>query len=332
MRTIFFKDKLQLEVNVIGYKEKGESIVFFLKTDDRAAYAGLVDCYEQNDENEAIRILLAEGKQYFDFICWTHPHDDHTIGLDVILEHYCNKDTVFWMAPIYSNNVDSYSKHVQNTYEHLFSIIQSRKRAKMKVSTAMDGTRMERCICQRLTGMGMYSFEICSFAPSSELLNANMVKENVEKGNLYSIGLIINIGEFYIMLAGDVENRTIKVISDYDLEFPIDYIKIPHHASPSADLLVYRLRYLDIQPPNVATSTVFRRHRLPDKEVLSKYASWNPKMELYCSDSIDDAKNDETVGIIKTTFDILQRNKFPIETSIYGSARKIDIITKVKCR
>lgn len=127
---------------------------------------------------------------------------------------------------------------------------------------------MERCICSCVAGTGRYNFEIFSFAPSSEILTANMVKEQEEKGNLYSIGLFINIGAYCIMLAGDVENRTFRVIPDHDLEFPIDYIKIPHHGSSSAEILPDRLAGLGIKAPNVAVSTVFRMHHLPERAVL----------------------------------------------------------------
>lgn len=44
----FLKIHLYLEVNVIGYKGKGESIVFFVKADEDVVFSGLVDCYEKD--------------------------------------------------------------------------------------------------------------------------------------------------------------------------------------------------------------------------------------------------------------------------------------------
>lgn len=325
MRNIFFNNTLKFEINIIGYAQKGESIVFFLMADSKPAYAGLVDCYEDDTGNEAIKLLLAAGRSHFDFVCWTHPHDDHTIGLDTLLKDYCDKDTVFWMSPVFSKNTDAYSQTVQHTYHNLFSVIESKKRRKMKIKTAIDSTRMDKCICSRLSGIGRYIFEIYSFAPSSEILTANVVKENEEKGNLYSIGLLINIGEFYIMLAGDVENRTFKTIPDYDLEFPIDYLKIPHHSSPSSGFLVDRLRELNIEAPNVATTTVFRKHRLPDKSVLAKYLSWGKKIEIYSTGSISVSGDGEKTGNIRTVFDVLHSEDDPIKTFLSGSAIKVDL-------
>lgn len=329
MRNIFFEHSLKFEIDVIGYKNKGESIVFFLITDEKVSYAGLVDSYEEDGENEAVKLLLKTGRQYFDFVCWTHPHDDHTIGMDRILEQYCNQDTAFWMFPFYSKNTDGYSQMVRHTYKNLFSIIESPKRKKMKIRTAINANRMERCICSCIAGAGRYNFEVFSFAPSSEILTANMVRGQEERGNLYSVGLLINIGAYCIMLAGDVENRTFQVLPDYDLEFPIDYIKIPHHGSSSSEILLDRLAGLGIEAPNVAVSTVFRRHHLPEQAVLKKYSSWGKKTELYCSGNPENMGSAYKSGIIQTTFDVLQKCDFPIETSLYGGAVKVELWKKV---
>jgi len=37
MRKLFFEDSLKLELNVIGYHDQGESVVFFIKADGMVA-------------------------------------------------------------------------------------------------------------------------------------------------------------------------------------------------------------------------------------------------------------------------------------------------------
>ena len=53
-KNILFDRKLEFEINLIGYKHKGESIIFFLRTDGKIVYSGIVDCYEDEAKNEAI--------------------------------------------------------------------------------------------------------------------------------------------------------------------------------------------------------------------------------------------------------------------------------------
>ena len=91
MRKLFFEDSLKLELNVIGYHDQGESIVFFIKTDGIAAYTGLVDCYKTEDQNAVKMVLEKEQVEKIDFMCWTHPHDDHTLGLEIYIlkKHNC---------------------------------------------------------------------------------------------------------------------------------------------------------------------------------------------------------------------------------------------------
>ena len=64
-----------------------------------------------------------------------------------------------------------------------------------------------------------------------------LLESRDQQGNAYSIGLFLFFGQYSIMLAGDVENQTIRRIADGDIEYPVDYIKIPHHGSKSASFL-----------------------------------------------------------------------------------------------
>lgn len=326
MRKKLFDKTLEFEINVVGYKNKGESIIFFLKTDGVAAYAGLVDCYEETAENEALTILAKENIKYLDFVCWTHPHEDHTLGMDKVLDSYCNEKTLFWMPPFISKDVEGCSTNAQEVYNIIFKILESQKRNKMKIREACDSKVLERFECCGNVSINPYIFEIRSFAPDTSLLGELKVRERLDMGNIYSIGLVINIGHYYIVLAGDVENRTIKCVPEFNFNIRerVDYIKIPHHSSLSADGLVDRFIELGIAAPSVATTTVYRAHQLPDKKVLKKYMKWGKNIEIYSTGDIENVGQDtEDNGIIKTTFDILEGKSIPIETFLLGNAVSI---------
>lgn len=328
MRRILYDKNLDFEINLIGYKNKGESIVFFLKVDGKAVYTGLVDCYEEESENAALRLLEKEGVSVFDFVCWTHPHDDHTLGLDKILQGYCNENTFFWMPPITTTDLENYCQSAQKTYGNIFKIVESRKRNKINIYTVCNYQKLEKLVCSGNCSTNSHIFEIWSFAPDSSSLLKNQIRGNTDMGNLYSIGLIVNIGHFYIVLAGDVEDCTLKSIPElnFDLKDRVDYVKIPHHASKSASFLVDRFNDMGVSAPSVATTTLFRVNKLPDKEVLKKYFLWGKDIEIYSTGNINNPDEDKSgVGIVRTTFDILNKKEIPIETQIDGNAVCVDV-------
>lgn len=288
MRKLLFKDSLKLELNVIGYHDQGESIVFFIKTDGYVAYTGLVDCYKTEDQNAVKSVLEKEQIEKIDFVCWTHPHDDHTVGLDEIWNQYCTEETCFCCTDIIRAEPDLYSAEAEAIFRNLTGIHTSSKRKKMRIKYLKDSTQAERLQCVGNTNT--YEFKIQSFAPNSAILGERLIGNKEEKGNAYSIGLFLFIGRYSIMLAGDVENPTIRRISDGDVEYPVDYIKIPHHGSKSASFLTDKMRSLDLLAPSVAATTLYRIHKLPQEQILDKYFDWGCN-EIYTTGNVQKEKD-----------------------------------------
>ena len=317
MRNLFFTDSLELEVNVIGYHNQGESIVFFIKADGHAVYTGLVDCYRTKELNIVKRVLEKEQTERLDFVCWTHPHDDHTIGLDEIWDEFCTEETHFCCTNIVKAAQDLYSKEAMAVFQNITDVHKSRKKKKIDITYISDFKKMERLMC---VGNGAkYKFEIFSFAPKSAVLGERIVNNKEEQGNIYSVGLYLFFGEYSLMLAGDVENQTLRRIVDEDMEYPVDYIKMPHHGSMSASFLPDKLEKLEIAAPNIATTTLYRRYRLPQNEVIDRYYEWGCQ-EIYTTGNIEDSSSyNNGYGIIRTTFDILEKNEY-IETELIGDA------------
>ena len=310
---ILYSETLILEVYLIGYASQGESIVFLLKADGLVAYAGVVDCYECYSINKTIEILNAEGVDKINFLCWTHPHDDHTLGLNKILESYCNDETKIWITDIDPKSYNKYSQSSSNLYENIRNRIKKRN---SKVKIATDNKPLAKFKCH---GLQTYQFEIWSFAPNSTILTERKVFEQPEEGNPYSIGLSIFAGRFNIMLGGDVENQTISRFEEEYFDSPIDYIKIPHHGSSTGDMLPEIIGSFGIKPPNVATSTVFTKHDLPEEKVLKKYKNWGTS-EIYITHGLNLVANKEKYGVVLTSFDILEEREYPIETILLGNS------------
>lgn len=316
LRRIFFKDALELEIILIGYAKQGESVLFFVKDNDNVHYAGLVDCYKTKSCNIVDDLLKENNVKTLDFVCWTHPHDDHSKGMDDIISNYCNHKTKFYTTDIIPEDYDLYSKECVEIYKRIRAIHLSRDLDKMPIKYVKDNGILENLV---FSSINNYSFQIMSFAPNSTILAERICRNQDEVGNEYSIGLIINIGHFFIMLGGDVENNTINML-DYELGDAIDYIKIPHHGSETAKDLVNKMQLLNIMPPSIATSTVFRKHNLPSKTVFAEYKKWGTD-ELYCTGDLDDENKDQyEYGIIRTSFDVLEKKEYVIETVMEKNA------------
>lgn len=84
-----------------------------------------MDCYEERSENVAIELLEAEGLECFDFVCWTHPHDDHTVGMENVIEDYCDDKTLFWIPPFILKDIENRSNAAQTAYDKLFQVLKS---------------------------------------------------------------------------------------------------------------------------------------------------------------------------------------------------------------
>ena len=86
-------DAPTLEVHLLG-GGKGESVV--LKLPD--GQWGVVDCYSGSvtnpDANPTTQFLRSRGVTTLLFVCLTHPHDDHFLGMVKLIEEFRPRE--FW--------------------------------------------------------------------------------------------------------------------------------------------------------------------------------------------------------------------------------------------
>ena len=74
-----------------------------------------------------------------------------------------------------------------------------------------------------------------------------------------------------------------------------------------------------MKAPSVANSTIFIKHHLPQVDTLQKYKKWGTN-EIYVTNSFENFENTENYGIIVTSFDVLEKREYPIETKILGNS------------
>ena len=103
-----------------------------------------MDCYKTEEQNAVKMVLEKERIKKVDFVCWTHPHDDHTRGLDEIWKEYCTKETCFCCSDIIEADLELYFKKKQKMHflKSIADIHTSPKREKMKIMYLKDATQV----------------------------------------------------------------------------------------------------------------------------------------------------------------------------------------------
>lgn len=163
--------------------------------------------------------------------------------------------------------------------------------------------------------LGKEEFKIVSIAPNSTILRKNNFNTTFKK-NDYSIGLIMTLGKFTMLLSGDIENRTIENMEYYYIPEVIDYIKTPHHTSDTSDKL---LNYINDNSCEIACTTVYRKGKinLPNKSIVELYRS--KAKNFYCAgDNSKDLISEYGAIIMKC--DILKKE---ISINLEGNAYPI---------
>lgn len=320
-RNIILTGRLLIKLYLVGYENAGESIVFFICEDTRIVYSGVVDSYETKC-NKTIQILEENSVDNLDFICWTHPDEDHSLGIDILLQRFANSNTKVIIPENISGDEYNYNQRISETFNIIEENLRSR-RDTFKVKSASDNKILEYFTFDR-GALGKEEFKILSIAPNSQIIRKNEFNKNVKK-NDYSIALIITLGYFTIFLSGDIENKTIDKLELYSVPEIIDYIKVPHHTSSSSDKL---LEFIDDSSCEIACTTTYKNGstNLPDLRIVELYKT--KAKNFYCVGK-KEKDDDQSYGIFKIECDILEKKLYlDLEGnaySIYESHDKDDM-------
>lgn len=334
---IFIDDRDKVEIYVVGYQKRGESII--ISIGDK--FIGVIDCYRKKDLFLTKKILQCK-KRKIDFLCWTHSDWDHTYGLSELNEffdehtHFIvpsgfqakefrffleNDESRGWQYKEYSqilnmfDNVDYENYHTanQDSYYYSFSL--------KKKGSGNDSD--------------IYDVKIYAFSPVSKKIkdyNCNHIQSVYDKdkhwyknmnadNNLFSVGLMIEINNKKITnkicLTGDLTNETILAMKPQTREklfLRNTFLKIPHHGSENSNEIFnfdkekkMRFNY------SACTSFKGRDVTLPLDEMIEEYKKCGIVYKT-------NAKNSYKYGIIKYEIPIIGDDD--IKVTAKGDAAK----------
>lgn len=274
-------DNLFLTIYLIGYSDEGESILFTItskKPGDRLFYIGIIDSYAKNNINITIELLEKLANKYntknkkVDFLCWTHPHDDHTKGMAKIIKKYCDSTTliatpdVFYMKEILSDESKKVIECIFNRNH------KKRVENRMKLKVLTDENRLQ--IINIGEGNNKLQMVIENYGPYPNI--ACMQNLDTIDLNKLSTSLMITFNGLNVFLGGDAQNMNIKSFNN--LPDRINLIKIPHHTSLTSNHLTNLLNKVELA--EIACTTIFN-NKLPEKELLLKYTDLSK--EVFCT-------------------------------------------------
>jgi len=297
------------EVHVLG-AGKGESIVLRLPN----GQWGVVDCYAASttgpNTNPTIAFLRDCGVKRLQFVCLTHPHDDHFLGMTSLIDEF--KPREFWrpgclspehvklIAKYYriasiANGVDYFTKSANELVGIFARIRDGVKRREINVKrvhslmtlypTPAEQTGNFRIECIAPSGNQIEHYEGAIWScigPNGEIAGT------LTRSHHNNISLVLKIvfGETSVVLGGDLEKEGwLDVIREYgQSHLNACAIKVSHHGSPNG--FCSRLwEYFSSKGKPVAVIAPSRPHKLPTPDALEHIRSY--ALEIYATCSLE---------------------------------------------
>jgi beta-lactamase superfamily II metal-dependent hydrolase len=286
-----------LELHVIG-GNKGEAVIIRLPDGGW----GVVDCFAASlDDERANPVLQFLRKQIvgeLEFLCLTHPHDDHFRGMSRLLQEF--RVRCFWQSAvmfphrlksIIASALDAEAsgadeaRSSQRELESIFELVA--KRRERTKSARREPLIPKHCSANTQVyptqAVANASVSVHIIAPTARdieeyhdeldrLFDATgRMKATLpySRHNAISIGLLIKFGQTRIVLGGDVERAAWQnALQECDqTHLSAHCVKVSHHGSTTGycDGL---WEVLSAQRKPIAIVTSFRQHRLPRKSAL----------------------------------------------------------------
>lgn len=285
-------NKSYLTIHVIN-SGIGEGIIIQLPN----SKWGVVDCYSPSllnpTENPTLQFLTHNNVKELEFLCLTHPHDDHYRGMSQVLEYYEGNIKEFWrfggvditelLAYLKINAIENKDKELTMSTNDLHKtfkkVIEIKKKKKLNVQYINDFRRLYS------DSVDQNILEIFSLAPSSNLVQDYVAtlkacfsnKGTIDIGrkqrnhNMVSVVLLIKYGNTKVLLGADAEKRSWKYILQDKLrteDISSHALKMSHHGSTNS---IINGLWEEISKDNklYVIITPYVRKSLPQQEAIN---------------------------------------------------------------
>ena len=307
---------LIVKIFVIGYRERGESIVILFFDKTNVVYSIVIDSYKAKKSEFFTSKILDDNKvSKLNILCWTHPDIDHSVGIEELFEQYCDNESSVYV-PIYMNGMNTdpieYNKDDIETINKFFTINDRTHKCIKPVSANIGGkSHMTEIVFSDELHEIKTKIEV--YAPHADCLVEKIRTNSKIKKNQLSIFLMLQVGPYVFDFSGDVENMAITNMNEEPFNNPL-FLKIPHHSSKTSDKLLGRLKN---SSQSMSCTTTYYSQRLPQIEILNEYQKRYSHLH-----STGLSKEDKySYGVLEYVFDLFGARNVHIKR--HGNACKI---------
>lgn len=303
-----FYQKLTCKIYILGAASEGESILFVLYGDEQVIYSCITDSFKLDGVNVPIYIAEKCNLNHITDVFWTHPHDDHSDGLIEIVERFkpeyvyipANLQNLPFETPGLSREVlEKINQY--NSYDRRYSY-----------QPYIEDIGANYIILDKTLNVAgkKIPFSIYAIAPVIGKVRRDVITDNFNKLNDFSIAISIIVGDFSLLLTGDIQNQMIQyVLNSLQTELVTpNILKIPHHGSKgSLDIITLFDRSISI---DAAISTSKQTSHLPKKEALDAYSSYCNRVYKICDGSKSIGIWGVEINIVKATISELDLQNY----------------------
>lgn len=300
-------DNLTISIFVIGYRNIGESIVVLFRdksvNDDKVVLSMVIDSYGQEQLNLTRDILKKYSVEKVDFICWTHPHTDHSPGIDTLVKDMMHDGLVIFSPKFHYGNIrpdllKTESAKTKDIFDNIWSEIEKHKdNPNLWRTISADGDVTHGYPMRLISDDNLGGKELAFFflTPLGRRTDYYSIKGNMlGNPNELSVSFFMTVDGYNFYFGGDTEKEHAEGI-ETEIIKGFRWIKVPHHCSlggkPIADRLGPMLDY--------AASTVYSPSKLPVKEIQDIYASSCLALHMTQLEEVGDYKAQHDYGIIQ---------------------------------
>lgn len=308
-----YYQELICKVFILGHPSQGESIVLLLYGDNQIIYSCIIDSFVQHGKVITRDFLFSLGIDKINDLFWTHPHDDHSDGIIELIDTFTPQNIY---VPAELQRMPDGDKSISANVLKYINGFNGYDRRYKKYQPRVQGLATNMYLYDKVLSIGQYfvPFQLFAVAPCSGKVRKKAINEDCSALNDYSIVLEIIIGDFSILLTGDIQDRMISFVDeDLSLSIPTpNILKIPHHGSEKS--LDITGLFDDDWLTDIAVTTAKRSSRLPQDNALQYYNTCCKKVFRVLPTASENAIWGVEVNILAGTITQIRKKAFECST------------------